>query len=112
MSIRLQFDRIPPGVEIGPHRHGVETIVFVAGGEIVFEHGEKLERRVVLGAGDVLYEAAAEYHLVRNEGPIDALALLATSEPKSSSALGLSRARRRRKPPAGPAARGWTGSAS
>lgn len=95
MSIRLQFDRIPPGVEIGPHRHGVETIVFVAGGEIVFEHGERLERRVVLGTGDVLYEAAAEYHLVRNEGPIDALALLATNEAESVGVAG-SRARWRR----------------
>ena len=43
----------------------------------------------------MLYEAAAEYHLVRNEEPIDALALLATSEPKSVGA-GLARARRRR----------------
>jgi quercetin dioxygenase-like cupin family protein len=77
MAIRLQFDRIPPGVEIGPHRHGVETLVYVAAGEIVFEHGSELDRRTVVRAGDVLYEAPAEYHLVRNDGPIDALALLA-----------------------------------
>ena len=67
MTIRLQFDRIGPGVEIGPHRHGVETIVYLAAGELVFEHGEDLERRTVVHAGDVLYEAPAEYHLVRNE---------------------------------------------
>ena len=81
MTIRLQFDRIPPGVEIGPHRHGVETIVYVAGGEIVFVHGEELDRRSVVRAGDVLYEAPAEYHLVRNEGTADALALLASTDP-------------------------------
>jgi quercetin dioxygenase-like cupin family protein len=81
MTIRLQFDRIAPGVEVGPHRHGVETVVYVAGGEIVFEHGEDLERRVVVRSGDVLYEAPAEYHLVRNEGSADALALLAAAEP-------------------------------
>ncbi|HYH92752.1 MAG TPA: cupin domain-containing protein [Candidatus Saccharimonadales bacterium] len=81
MTIQLQFDRIPPGVEIGPHRHGVETIVFVAAGELVFEHGEELERRAVVRAGDVLYEAPAEHHLVRNEGTVDALALLASVEP-------------------------------
>jgi quercetin dioxygenase-like cupin family protein len=80
LTIRLQFDRIPPGAEIGPHRHGVETIVYLAGGQIVFEHGEELERRVVVDAGDVLYEAPAEYHLVRNEGTVDALALLAATE--------------------------------
>jgi quercetin dioxygenase-like cupin family protein len=79
--IRLQFDRIPPEVEIGPHRHGVETVVYLAGGEIVFEHGEDLERRAVVRAGDVLYEAPAEYHLVRNEGQVDALALLASTDP-------------------------------
>lgn len=81
MRIRLQFDRIGPGVEIGPHRHGVETIVYVAAGVLVFEHGEELERRVVVHAGDVLYEAPAEYHLVRNEGAVDALALLASTDP-------------------------------
>ncbi|MDA8237729.1 MAG: cupin domain-containing protein [Chloroflexi bacterium] len=77
MSIRLQFDRIPPGAEIGPHRHEVETLVYLAAGEIVFEHGPELRRRSVVRAGDALYEAAAEYHLVRNESTIDALALLA-----------------------------------
>jgi quercetin dioxygenase-like cupin family protein len=81
MSIRLQFDRIPPGVEVGPHRHGVETIVYVAGGELVFEHGEGLSRRTVVRSGDVLYEAPSEYHLVRNEGTADALALLAATDP-------------------------------
>jgi quercetin dioxygenase-like cupin family protein len=77
VAIRLQFDRIPPGTEIGPHRHGVETLVYVAAGEIVFEHGPDLERRTVVRSGDVLYEAPGEYHLVRNDSSIDALALLA-----------------------------------
>lgn len=81
MTIRLQLDRIAPGVEIGPHRHGVETIVYVAAGELVFEHGEELERRVAVGPGDVLYEAPAELHLVRNEGTVDVLALLASTDP-------------------------------
>ena len=81
MRIRLQFDRIAPGVEIGPHRHGVETIVYVAAGELVIEHGEELERRAVVRAGDVLYEAPSEHHLVRNEGTLDALALLAATDP-------------------------------
>lgn len=81
MTIRLQFDRIPPGAEIGPHRHGLETIVYLAGGELVFEHGEDLERRAVVRAGDVLYEAPAEFHLVRNDGSVDALALLASVDP-------------------------------
>jgi quercetin dioxygenase-like cupin family protein len=81
MSIRLQFNRIAPGVEIGPHRHGVETVVYLAGGELVFEHGEGMGRRAVVGPGDVLYEAPAELHRVRNEGTVDALALLAAVDP-------------------------------
>lgn len=83
MTIDLQFDRIPPGVEIGPHRHGLETIVYVAAGQLVFEHGEDLERRATVQAGDVLYEAPAEHHLVRNEGTVDALALLASVDRSS-----------------------------
>lgn len=81
MTIRLEFNRIAPGVEIGPHRHGVETIVYLAGGELVFEHGDALDRRSVVRAGDVLYEAPAELHRVRNDGPADALALLASVDP-------------------------------
>jgi quercetin dioxygenase-like cupin family protein len=77
MTIRLEFNRIAPGVEIGPHRHGAETIVYLAGGELVFEHGEGMSRRATVRAGDVLYEAPSELHRVRNEGAADALALLA-----------------------------------
>jgi quercetin dioxygenase-like cupin family protein len=87
VSVRLQFDRIPPGVEVGPHRHGVETIVYLAAGELTFEHGDGLEQRETVGAGDVLYEAPAEYHLVRNDGQIDALALLASTSEDPPSAI-------------------------
>lgn len=81
MTIRLEFNRIAPGVEIGPHRHGMETIVYLAGGELVFEHGEDMRRRALVRAGDVLYEAPSELHRVRNEGRTDALALLAAIDP-------------------------------
>jgi quercetin dioxygenase-like cupin family protein len=80
MTIRLEFNRIAPGVEIGPHRHGVETIVYLAGGELVFQHGEAMARRATVHAGDVLYEAPSELHVVRNEGATDALALLAVAD--------------------------------
>ena len=83
MTIRLELNRIAPGVEIGPHRHGVETLVYLAGGELVFEHGEGMDRRLEVAPGDVLYEAPAELHRVRNEGRLDALALLAVVEPES-----------------------------
>ena len=82
MTIRLEFNRIAPGVEIGPHRHGVETLVYLAGGELVYEHGERMDRRAAVGPGDVLYEAPAELHRVRNEGRLDALALMAVVEPE------------------------------
>lgn len=88
MTIRLEFNRIAPGVEIGPHRHGVETIVYLAGGELVFQHGEQMARRSIVRAGDVLYEAPSELHIVRNEGTTDALALLAAVDPEGGRRLG------------------------
>jgi len=78
MAIHLQFDRIPPRAQIGPLRRGVETVVYLAAGEITFEHGLGMSRRVVVRAGDVLYEAPFDEHLVRNDGAIDALALIAS----------------------------------
>ena len=85
MTIRLELNRIAPGVEIGPHRHGVESIVYLAGGELVFEHGDDMTRRTTVRAGDVLYEAPSELHRVRNEGSADALALLAATDPDGSA---------------------------
>jgi quercetin dioxygenase-like cupin family protein len=87
MTIRLELNRIVPGVELGPHRHPVETIVYLAGGELVFEHGEEMTNRTLVRSGDVLYETADELHRVRNEGTTDALALLAATTP-GSDALG------------------------
>jgi quercetin dioxygenase-like cupin family protein len=88
VTIRLELNRIAPGVEIGPHRHGIETVVYLAGGELVFEHGEDLGRSTRVRAGDVLYEAPSELHSVRNEGPTDALALLAVVDDEMSHRLG------------------------
>lgn len=86
MTIRLEFNRIAPGVEIGPHSHEGETIVYLAGGELVFEHGEGMADRAHIRPGDVLYEAPSELHRVRNEGPLDALALLAAVDPAPDAA--------------------------
>jgi quercetin dioxygenase-like cupin family protein len=94
VTIRLEFNRIAPGVEIGPHRHGVETLVYLAGGELVYEHGERMDRRAEVGPGDVLYEAPAELHRVRNEGQLDALALLAVVEPDAPSSRAAAALRR------------------
>ncbi len=87
MTIRLSFNRIAPGAVIGPHRHGEETVVYLAGGELVFEHGEAMGRRTLVRAGDVLYEPPGELHQVRNDGPLDALALLAAVDPDPGNPL-------------------------
>jgi quercetin dioxygenase-like cupin family protein len=77
MAISLHLDRIPPGAQIGPRLPGQEAVVYVAAGEIVFEHGPGFSRHVVVRSGDVLYEAPADEGVVRNDGAIDALALRA-----------------------------------
>ena len=78
MAIHLRFDRIPPGAQVDSQRTGMETVVYLAAGEVAFEHGPGLSRRVVVRAGDVLYQAPFDEHVVRNDGAIDALALLAS----------------------------------
>jgi quercetin dioxygenase-like cupin family protein len=80
MAIHLRFDRIPPGAQVESERTGMETVVYLAVGEVAFEHGPGLSRRVVVRAGDVLYQAPFDEHVVRNDGAIDALALIASVE--------------------------------
>ncbi len=82
MTIRLQFDRIPPGTEIGPRSGEAETVLFVAAGELVIEGDGDRGRRTTVRVGDALYAAPADCHTVRNEGRIDALALLAAVDPE------------------------------
>ncbi len=77
MAIHLHLDRIPPGAQVGSRLHGQEAVVYVAAGELVFEHGPGMSRRASVRAGDVLYEAPADEGTVRNDGAIDALALRA-----------------------------------
>ena len=69
--------RIPPGG--GPpvmHRHAPSEIYRVSSGELAFYMGEPdgSVRRVMAGAGDVVWLAGGTAHTIRNEGDEDAVA--------------------------------------
>ncbi len=79
--IRLEFDRIPPGAEVGPGDTDAESAIYLAAGEIVAEQVSGLSSGLLVRAGDVLYDGPATAHVLRNPGRTDALALRATVDP-------------------------------
>ncbi len=76
--LRVEFDRIPPGAEIGPGRADAESAIYLAAGEIVAAPVSGPCPCLVVRAGDVLYEAPSSSHVLRNETRTDALTLRAT----------------------------------
>lgn len=78
VMLRVEFDRIPPGAEVGPGRADAESAIYVAAGEIVAEPVSGSSASLVVRAGDVLYEAPSSSHVLRNVARTDALALRAT----------------------------------
>ncbi len=81
--LRVEFERIPPGAEIGPGRPNAESAIYLAAGEIVAEPVSGSCPCLVVRAGDVLYEAPSSSHLLRNETRTDALTLRATLDHES-----------------------------
>ena len=60
---------MPPGARAKAHYHdGIETIVYLIDGECAVYHGERLEHRALVRAGECMYLPAAVPHAPCNEG--------------------------------------------
>jgi len=79
---------IPPGVRGEPHLHSEhESAIFVISGEAVMWHGENLEHRMDVSAGDFVYIPAGVPHLPANLSDEPVVAVLARTDPNEQESV-------------------------
>jgi uncharacterized RmlC-like cupin family protein len=80
--LALQLVRIQPGVRSQAHSHGQhESAAYVLEGEVVTWYGEELLKHVTAKPGDFVFIPAGVPHVAANYGDVDAVALMARSDP-------------------------------
>jgi len=80
---------LPPGARAEPHLHEEhESAVYVLSGEAVMWHGERLEQRMDIRAGDFVYIPAGVPHLPANASeskPV--VAVIARTDPSEQESV-------------------------
>lgn len=80
-GLSLQLAALPPGGRSRVHQHDAhESAAYVVEGELVLLSGEQLEHEAVAGRGDFVFIPSGVPHLVRNDGPDPAVAVLARTD--------------------------------
>ncbi len=80
---------LPPGARAEPHLHeGHESAVYVLSGEAVMWHGERLEQRMEIRAGDFVYIPAGVPHLPANASESEpVVAVIARTDPNEQESV-------------------------
>lgn len=77
----MHLVKLPPGTRARAHLHAEhESAVYVVSGAIELLHGDTLQHRAVVRAGEFIYIPAGVPHLPLNSGATDALAVLARTD--------------------------------
>jgi uncharacterized RmlC-like cupin family protein len=79
---------IKPGERARAHLHeDHETAIYVLSGESVMWYGDRLERRMTVGAGDMLYIPAGMPHLPANLSDEPCVAVIARTDPNEQESV-------------------------
>ena len=80
--------RVPPGGRAKAHKHeSHETAIYVLEGEAIMFWGEQLEHRMEAVAGDLIYIPANVPHLPINTGSVEAVAVVARTDPHEQESV-------------------------
>ncbi|MGP3698151.1 cupin domain-containing protein [Rhodobacter sp. NSM] len=89
-GICMHLLTIPPGGRAKAHKHTRhETAIYVIEGETVMWWGERLENRMEVGAGELLYIPADMPHLPMNLSDRPAVAVIARTDPNEQESVTL-----------------------
>ncbi|MEM0947397.1 MAG: cupin domain-containing protein [Pseudomonadota bacterium] len=81
-SICMHVLRVPPGGRAKAHKHeSHETAIYILEGNAIMYWGEELENRMETQPGDLIYIPADVPHLPINTGSVDAVAVIARTDP-------------------------------
>jgi len=84
----LHLVTIPPGTRGVPHVHdGHESAIYTVSGETEVWHGEGLQRRAIVTAGDFLYVPPGTPHLPVNRSDVTTVAVVARTDPREQESV-------------------------
>jgi uncharacterized RmlC-like cupin family protein len=87
-GICLHLLTIPPGGRAKAHKHeNHETAIYVIDGETVMWWGERLENKMAIKAGEMLYIPANMPHLPANVSDRPATAVIARTDPHEQESV-------------------------
>lgn len=87
-GICMHLLTIPPGGRAKAHKHAThETAIYAIAGETVMFWGERLEHRMVLSEGEILYIPADMPHLPMNVSGAPATAVIARTDPHEQESV-------------------------
>ena len=87
-GICMHLLTIPPGGRARAHKHAThETAIYLLEGVTVMYWGQRLEHRMEVSAGDLLYIPADTPHLPFNPGPGPATAVISRTDPNEQESV-------------------------
>ena len=89
-GICMHILRVPPGGRAKAHLHeSHETAIYVLEGQAIMYWGDALEHRMDTVAGDLVYIPAGVPHLPINTGSVEAVAVIARTDPHEQESVRL-----------------------
>lgn len=87
-GICMHMLRVPPGGRAKAHLHEAhETAIYVLEGQAIMYWGPELEHKMETNAGDLIYIPAGVPHLPMNTGNVEAVALIARTDPHEQESV-------------------------
>ena len=87
-ALCLHLITIPPGTRGVPHVHdGHESAIYTVSGETEVWHGEGLQQRTVVTAGDFMYVPPGTPHLPVNRSDVMTVAVVARTDPQEQESV-------------------------
>ncbi len=87
-GLYMHLVRLPPGARARAHLHAEhESAAYVVSGEVEMRHGDNLEHHTVVRAGEFVYIPAGVPHVPFNAGTIEAIAVLARTDPNEQESV-------------------------
>lgn len=87
-ALCMHLVRIPPGARANAHLHeGHETAIYMLSGEAEMWYGDQLDQHLMMRSGEFLYIPAGVPHQPYNPGTIEAVAVLARTDPNEQESV-------------------------
>lgn len=87
-GVCMHLLKMPPGVRAKAHLHAHhETAIYLISGEVEVLHGDTLQHHTIMRTGEFMYIPAGVPHLPYNTGKVEAVAVIARTDPNEQESV-------------------------